>query len=452
MAPWNTPYKHKRTTGKDGPNVKKWILLAVMALFVITPIVFWAQTLIPGLPTGLYLYDAGRFLALIGFVFVFFQFVFSSRIKWIERGIGLDKIMAIHRTTGIIGLVLVLIHPVPILLSDIVQGLIPVINLQKLVGATTLTLIVVAAGSALLYRRLRMKYETWKTLHWANYVALPIGLAHSLIWGSDLVYGPLRGFWFALAASYVAIVGYKLWNRGRVRRNPYPVTAVTQETHDTWSVHLDSRPLSGKKPFDYKPGQFSIVRLIRRGHVSEPHPFTLSSSPSREGLSVSVKSVGDFTSTIKDTTTDDRAYIDAPYGVFSFLNRDAPNLVFIAGGIGITPFMSMLRYMRDKGLERNVFLIWGNKTERDIAFRDELDEMATRMPSLRIVHVMSSQEDWPGEKGYVNAPLLQKYIGGVENPQVFLCGPPVMMAKIIRTLRDLGVPRQRIHFERFALR
>jgi predicted ferric reductase len=195
-----------------------------------------------------------------------------------------------------------------------------------------------------------------------------------------------------------------------------------------------------------------MVWLIRNGRVSEPHPFTISSSPTQDRLSISVKSVGDFTATIGDTKTSDRAYIDAPYGAFSFLNHDAQNLVFVAGGIGVTPFMSMMRYLVDNGLDRNVLLIWGNKTERDITFRDELENMVAHMPSLRVVHVMSNQDDWPGETGYVDAKMLERYMRGVENPQVFVCGPPVMMPKVINALRDLGVPKQRIHYEQFALR
>ncbi|MGZ6346091.1 MAG: hypothetical protein ACXWNC_00775, partial [Anaerolineales bacterium] len=183
-----------------------------------------------------------------------------------------------------------------------------------------------------------------------------------------------------------------------------------------------------------------------------PHPFTISSSPTSGDLSVSVKAVGDFTATVKDTTSADEAYVDMPYGVFSFLNYDAPNLVFIAGGIGITPFISMLRYLVDKKLERKVVLIWGNKTEKDIAFKSELEQMTAAMPSLRIIHVLSNQPEWPGEKGYVDTGLLRKHLEGFENPQVFVCGPPVMMTKVVRSLQQVGVPKSRIHFERFALR
>lgn len=426
--------------------MKKWALLGVMAVFVAVPVVLWAGTLWQGMPALAYLYATGRLLALVGFISVFFQFVLSAKIKWIERNIGLDKLFGIHKTSGLIGLTFILIHPIPLTLTDLLAGRIPSITLPKLVGASSLLIFVIGASSAVLYSKLRLKYETWKAIHTANYVALPLGFVHSLVLGSDLSRGSLRTFWFILAFLYLAVLAHKLWRRIQIRRHPFQVAAVIQETHDTWTLEFAGKPVA------YKPGQFLIVQLIRDGRVSEPHPFTLSSSPTRKGLAISVKSVGDFTSTIRHTKTADRAYIDAPYGAFSFLCRDAPDLLFIAGGIGITPFMSMLRYMADSKLERRVVLVWGNKSERDIAFRAELEAIEAGMPSLRVLHVMSSQPDWPGERGYVDAEKLSRALDGLQDPQVFLCGPPVMMEVVLRTLRGLGIPKKRIHYERFSLR
>ena len=112
----------------------------------------------------------------------------------------------------------------------------------------------------------------------------------------------------------------------------------------------------------------------------------------------------------------------------------------------------MLRYIYDKKLERNVTLIWGNKTAKDIAFKDELEKITSEMPSLKIVYIMSSQNDWEGEKGYVDAEKLKKYVTDFDSSQFFLCGPPVMMSNVVKVLKGLGVPKRRIHYERFALR
>jgi len=426
--------------------MKKKVLIGVMAVCVLLPLVFWAQSLSAGMSLGAALNRGGRFLALTGFVFILAQFVLSSKIKWIERDIGLDKLIVVHRTCGVAGLSLILVHPVPLFLADLVHGLFPpVLSQPKLVGATALTLFCVGVGAAILYRRLKLRYEMWKAIHWVNYVALPLGFLHSLTLGSDLL-GPLRIFWFVLAAVYAAVVAHKLWRLVQVRRHPYRVVDVVPETHDVCTLTLEGPRMA------YKPGQFLIVQLVRDGRASSPHPFTLASSPTRDRLAISVKASGDFTRTIPDTRPGDRAYVDAPYGAFSFLNHDAPNLVFIGGGIGITPFMSTLRYMYDKKLQRNVVVIWGNKTERDIAFRDEIDRLAGEMDALRVVHVMSSQADWPGEKGYVTADLLARHLGDVQAPEVFICGPPVMMNGVIKALHGMGISKGQIHFERFALR
>jgi predicted ferric reductase len=427
-------------------EMKKWLLIGVMALFVAVPVVARAAMIMPGYSFAVYLYDAGRILALSGFVFLTFQYVLSSKIKWIERGIGLDRMLILHRLCGIVGAGLILAHPLATSVAELLMYERVFLPPAKLVGAAALVLLALGAAVALLYPRSNWTYETWKRIHWVNYLVLPLGLRHSLRLGSDLAAQPLRSFWFVLGAVYLGVTAHKLWRLVQVRLHPFDVAAVVPETHNTCSVYLKG------KPIQHKPGQFLTIQFVRNGRVSESHPFTISASSGEDQLAISVKSLGDFTSTIPDTTTSDRAYIDAPYGVFSYLNHDAPNLVFIAGGIGITPFRSMLRDMRDRGLERNVLLIWGNRTEQDIAFRAELEEMASDMASLRVVHVLSKQQDWPGERGRVDEDLLRRYVAEIEDPQIFLCGPPAMTKGVRRALGALGIPRSRIHYEQFALR
>jgi len=431
--------------------MKRLILTLIMVIFLAVPTVLWAVNMASRSypPLAAYIFEEiGRLMSLMGFVFIISQYVLSSRIRLIERGIGLDKLFLVHRKFGVIGFVLILAHPTFLYISSFIQGYIPPFPLLKIVGIAAFLILAVSAGAAILYGRVRrLKYETWKNIHRAMYVVLPLGFIHSFFLGADLYgWSKIKVFWLILAFIYVVVLVYRIWNWAYVRRHPFKVMGVVEETHDTWSLYF------GGKHRDYKPGQFMIVRLIRDGKASEPHPFTISSSPTRDRLSISVKSVGDFTSTIGNTKTSDLAYIDEPYGVFSFLNYDVQHLVFIAGGIGITPFMSMLRYMYEKKMERNVTLIWGNKTENDIVFREELEKMAADMPLLKVVHVMSKQDDWTGEKGYVDAEKLRKYVGNFQDSQFFLCGPPRMTLLVEKTLRELSVSKKRIHYERFALR
>jgi predicted ferric reductase len=427
--------------------MKKWILFGLLAVFIAVPVYFWMPGFLAVDMATDYPCAIGRVLALVGFVLILFQVVLSSRLKWIERNFGQDKLLGIHKTAGVVGFAFMLSHPVLHASSDFLAQGYMTLKWPMIFGLIAVLLALLTVGTALLYGRLSLKYETWKQIHWFNFIVVPVIFAHSMLLGSDLAkQPPLLVFWWVLGGLFAVLVAAILWDRIRIRRHLVQVTDVVQETPDTWSLHFKGGSA------DHKPGQFLMLSLLHNGRRTEPHPFTISSSPTGGDLSVSVKAVGDFTSAVKDTTRADGAYIDMPYGTFSFLNYDAPNLAFIAGGIGITPFISMLRYMVDKKLERNVLLIWGNKTEKDIAFKSELEKMTWAMPSLRIIHVLSNQQDWSGDKGYVDAVLLEKLLDGFGNPQVFVCGPPVMMTKVVKALQQVGVPKARIHFERFALR
>jgi predicted ferric reductase len=426
--------------------MKKALLLISMALFIGMPIFMWSRTLTGGLPWPVYIYDAARLFALTGFVLLVFQYVLSSRIKWIEKGIGLDRLFGIHRVCGGLILALITAHPLLILLSERLQGYAAPIGFLKVLGLIALVLVWVTAGAALLYGRIPMAYERWKGIHRVGYLILPLAFTHSFLMGSTLYRGPMKGFWVILALIYVAVVVNKIRQHTVLRRHPLWVSNVTQEADDIWRLDFE------RDHPDYSPGQFMFVRLEREGRISASHPFTIASSPTQKGLSICAKAVGDFTSGLRNAKSSDPAYVDMPYGVFSFVYHNADRMIFIAGGIGITPFLSMLRYMKDRDLSKEVILLWGNKTEKDIAFRAELDRMASEMPHLKVRYILSRQKDWPGEKGRIDREMLKKHVGDLTKGEYFICGPRPMMEDVGKALSGLGIPRRRIHTERFALR
>jgi len=426
--------------------MKKPLLLILMAACVGITVWFWVPMLAGGLSWPVYLYDTGRLLALAGFTLLAFQYVTSSRIKWIERGMGLDALLGIHKWCGGLILALATVHPLLILLSEKVQGYVTPIGFLKILGLITLLLVWVTAGAALGYGRIFVAYESWKRIHRVGYLILPLAFLHSLFLGGTLQRGPLRGFWAILALVYVAVLISKIRHHFALRRHDISVSDVRKETDDIWTIHFE-----GDHP-SYAPGQFMFLQLMRKGNVSSPHPFTIASSPTRRGFFICAKAVGDFTSTLGETRPADPAYVDMPYGVFSFFNHDAQRLIFIAGGIGITPFLSMLHYMQDRELRKEVILIWGNKREKDIVFKDELDRMVSEMTSLKVVHILSRQKEWPGERGRIDRERLKEHVQDFTEGHFFICGPPPMMSDVKKMLSGLGVQKRRIHSERFALR
>ena len=292
---------------------KQSLLLIFIALCTAVPVFFWSRTVTSGLPFPVYVYDIGRLLALICFVLIAFQCVLSARVKGLEKGIGLVRLLGLHKCWGLILFTVPLAHPVLLLLSERLQGYSTPISFLKILGVLALFCIFAAAGAAVLYGKIPLKYEAWKRLHRVAYAVFPLIFFHSILLGTTLKSDQMRVFWLILALVYVLILAGNIRRRYALRRHPFTVSAVSQETHDTWTLHFE-----GERR-DYAPGQFMFLSLERKDGVSGSHPFTVVSPPSRSGLSLSVKALGDFTSTIRETEKSHAAFIDMPYGVFSFL-------------------------------------------------------------------------------------------------------------------------------------
>jgi ferredoxin-NADP reductase len=237
--------------------------------------------------------------------------------------------------------------------------------------------------------------------------------------------------------------------------NPYRVTEVKPEAPGVWSVKLSPPP--GSRVFDYLPGQFQFITFYRdRELPAEEHHWTISSSPARDELVGStIKALGDFTSTMGETRAGDKAAVQGAFGRFSFLlHPEETDLVFAAGGIGITPLMAMLRYMQDVGDIRDVLLLYGNKAEGEIVFRDELARIeAGGHPRLRVVHVLSSPgQGWTGERGFVDGEKVRKFChGDLAGRAFYLCGPRGMLSSLTAALKGMGVPGAKIRTEIFSL-
>lgn len=398
-------------------------------------------------------------LALVGFSIVALQFVVSARWKWVEWPFGLDMIFLFHRAMAVWAGALLLAHPLLMAWGSgdwflWTRPLIPwPIQLGRIALLTAVVLILISIFRA----SIGLSFERWRRIH--NVLALGLlglGFAHSTAIGTDFASWPLRIIWSTFAGVALVSYGYHrfVWPRWH-RRRPYEVAEVRQESHNVWTLKL--RPPEAEPCCDYLPGQFHFLTLYRRQDLpAEEHPFTISSSPTQEGYRTStIKESGDFTRLMRETRAGDRAAVRGPYGRFSYLlHPDETDLVFIAGGIGVTPLMSMLRHMRDTRSSKTVLLVFASRTRADIVFSAELDEiLAGGHPRLRVVNVLSEPEaNWTGERGHIDRELILRH---VKEPPAgkgfYLCGPAGMNDAVTRVLRGLGVPGHRIHGEKFAL-
>jgi predicted ferric reductase len=327
------------------------------------------------------------------------------------------------------------------------------------VGRLTFLLLLANAFMSIFRDRLGVKFETWRLGHDISGPLILAGaFVHSWYTGGDLAESvPLRLWWLAIFALAAGLFAYHRLVRPRLlEQHPYRVIEVTPEANGVWTLRF--APPEGSRRFDFQPGQWQFVTLLRgRGLPEEEHHFTISSSPAQKDFHAStIKELGDFTGTIGQTKPGDLAVVHAPFGIFSHVRwPEVRDLVYIAGGIGITPFMSNLRHMRDTKADKRVLLLYANRREEDIVFRAELSEMeAGPSPDLAVVHVLSRPAaDWPGEKGRLDQEKLRRLCGERLNRAMFyVAGPPGMLEAVISALRDLGVPESRVSVEFFAFK
>jgi glycine betaine catabolism B len=219
---------------------------------------------------------------------------------------------------------------------------------------------------------------------------------------------------------------------------------VVPRTHDVKSFFF-RRP----EGFDYKAGQWMYVN-IKVGGVSKMHHFTISSSPTEDYLMFTKKITDSEYSQTLDTFKGGEWFkLWGPFGEFAF-SGEYPKLGFLSGGIGITPLRSILRYIVDRKLPTDVKMLYANKTEADIVYKDELEQMQQQDRNIWIGHVLTREPDWKGLKGHVNAQMIKEQIPDYLDRVFYICGPPGMNAALSKELKALGMPDDKIKLEDFT--
>jgi ferredoxin-NADP reductase len=208
--------------------------------------------------------------------------------------------------------------------------------------------------------------------------------------------------------------------------------------------------------FDYLPGQYFWVELLDPPYADEKGPrrhISAVTSPTERGVIGLCTRIRDtaFKRSLAELPMGAEVDVEAPKGTFVLPEEASRPLVFVAGGIGITAFRSMLRYIQDERLPHRVTLIYSNRDRESTAFLDELELIERTNPNVRLIVTMTNDDDWPGERRRFDANFFKEYLGANVTEAIYMvAGPPGMAEAATEELKRAGVEEQLISTDSFS--
>ncbi|HEX8854626.1 MAG TPA: ferric reductase-like transmembrane domain-containing protein [Thermoleophilaceae bacterium] len=412
-----------------------------------------AVALVGSPPSGRgFVIELGSGFGIVALSVLALQLLLPARVRPVTAWLGAEVAIRLHRRLADLLVAAIVAH-----VALVVVGTPANLALFDLLGAPWRARAAFASSAALaalvassvLRRRLRLSYARWRGLHLLlGLSALALAILHALGVGRYLS-SPAGLTVAALAAlAVLAVVQLRLLRPRRLAGRPYLIERLVPERGGATTLALRAEGHRGRA---FRPGQFAWLKLADAPHALAEHPFSYASSASRpERPMFTIKAYGGFSRRIAQLAPGTRVMVDGPHG--SYRPRPgAERLVFIAGGIGITPIVSLLRSAAEAGDRRPMLLLYGSLRWEEIIFREELERLERRL-ALRVVHVLTEPAvGWAGETGFIDLELLQRHLPcDPHRADIFVCGPPAMLAPVLQGLDRLGVAREQVHAEQFA--
>jgi predicted ferric reductase len=396
--------------------------------------------------------ELGSALGLVGLGMFCVQFLFSGRFIAVAPEFGMDNITQFHKEMGMISFFFILAHPVILLLDHppfIAYLDFRVIPLRTFALLLALSALISIIAISLWREYLQLSYEKWRLLHGIlGFLIIGVGLGHTYHVSHYMEPAWKKIFLGLFVGFSVCLLAYTRLVRPKKNQNKaYKVVDVKEERDECYTLTLAAT--YGKR-VAFLPGQFFWITVGDTPFSLQQHPFSVSSSALDENISFTIKALGDFTKSVKDLEKDELAFLEGPFG--SFIPKENRNLFLLMGGIGVTPAMSMMRTIRDRGSREEIVLMYGNQNETDVPFKEELEKLCEEI-NLKVVHIPEKPKDnWEGEKGFLDAEMVERYLP--EYPETFdyfICGPEPFMDVAEIALRDLDMDWRTIYAERFKI-
>ncbi|MEN4011841.1 MAG: ferric reductase-like transmembrane domain-containing protein [Chloroflexota bacterium] len=433
-----------------------WVLIYLLLTLLPVLVMF-----LPPRPPGReFIREFSVALGFVGMAIMALQFALTARFHFIKAPYGADVVYFFHRQISILAFILILVHPILLFIPAIHPvGILNVFSPDtpwRARFAVTATLALTGLMVMAIWRKpLKIEYIRWRIWHGVlATAAIAFAMLHILgvNWYVNTLWKQL--LWGLYSIFWVGLLFYtRVFKPLLLLRQPYEVTKVEPERGNSWSVYLSP---CGHAGMQFQPGQFAWITAWDSPFKDSEHPFSFSAAPARDGgLRFTIKELGDFTRRIKELKPGQKVYVDGPFGAFSIdQHPNAEGYVFIAGGVGITPMVSMLQSLAQRGDTRPHLLIYGGKDLESLTLREEIIQLQSNL-NLRVVEVLEMPPaDWRGETGLISRALLERVLPAEwekNRLEIFICGPKPMMDAVEQALAAMGVFAGDFHSERFDL-
>ncbi|MFC4950769.1 ferric reductase-like transmembrane domain-containing protein [Pseudonocardia sp. GCM10023141] len=405
----------------------------------------------------------GRLTGLVSSDLLLVQVLLMARIPVVERAVGQDELVRMHRLVGFTSFTMMVAHiglitwgyaagslvSIPATFWDLTVSY-PAM-LLALAGTLCLAMVVITSVRA---ARRRLRYESWHLLHLYAYLGVGLALPHQLWTGKEFLDSTAATiYWWTLwAAAVVAVLAFRVGLPVlRTVRHNLRVTSVVPEDDDVVSVYISGRRLDR---LPATAGQFLTWRFLTGPGWSRAHPYSLSAAPDGHSLRISVKSLGDGSALVRSLRPGTRVVVEGPYGRLTERPRTRSKLAFIGAGVGITPLRALaedLPYvpgdavLLQRGTSRPLFL-----REFDVLTRER------GLETIWLPGPRRAPDSWIGDSGRGEAgcsddlTLLTGWVPDIPDRDVYVCGPAAWTAAVRRTLTAAGLPDSQLHVETFG--
>jgi len=434
----------------DGLKRQQIVSIGTLLFFflLISPIIVWLSYKPDSIKDPII--ALAKFNAFMAISTLSINFFLATRNRLFDKIFnGLDRMYRFHKVIGRISLFFIILHPIFLMVSNhqnfdvVLTYILPIGPFEIAIGVISVYIFLILLSLTV---AINLPYHWWHNSHKILGIVLLFAGFHAIFAGSDIASYPALRFliiflWYLGLISWFYMLSlYKLFG-------PRFKVVIDKITNFD-----DVTELIFKKPkrFHYQPGQYLFIRFPMFEGYKELFPFSISSDPSQKNLRISIKRIGDFTSNkIPKLKKGDKAIIMGPYGRFgeSYLKHDK-DMVWIAGGIGITPFLSLAKHESNYPSNRKIILVWVTK-DKSTAFHDkELKSEMKKNKNFEYIPWFSIN------KGRLNINEVEKILKNkmqLKNIKILMCGPPPMIYNLSRDFHKKGVSYHNIVFEDFNM-